>query len=102
MIKTKIKPICLWGLAAVLVLSAVYCLLRFGFQIDIFDRGGWYEDGSELYYRDYYGRPLTGWQDIGEDRYYFDPDGAVMVTGWCRIDGSQYYFREDGSCSKGS
>ena len=47
-------------------------------------KSGWYKSVVGWHYmrKDY---AVTGWQKIGEERYYFDEDG-VMVTGWQEID----------------
>ena len=36
------------------------------------DRSGWEEKEGIQYYRDFHGRRVTGWQDIQDNRYYFD------------------------------
>lgn len=84
-------------LAGILILMAgFYCLLRFGFTIDILDRSGWNTEQG-VRYLDYYGEPLLAWQTIDGETYYFDPgqDGS-MVTGWLELDGQKYYLDPDG------
>ena len=39
-----------------------------------------------------------GWVIDGDDRYYFDEDGA-MHKGWLELNGNKYYFRK-GDASK--
>lgn len=34
---------------------------------------------------------VTGWKDLGGNRYYMDTDGH-MVTGWVAVDGKRYYM----------
>ena len=36
---------------------------------------------------------VTGFQNIGDNEYYFDSNGA-MVTGWLCYNGSWYYFKQ--------
>ena len=88
------------SLLLVLSLLAVgsYCVLFFGFNIDIFDKSGWSasEDGVTRYL-DYHGDPLTDWQLIDGVWYYFDPGSeGAMVTGWLELNGSRYYLGPDG------
>jgi len=88
-------------LCGVLLLLGAYWVLRLGFDRDILDRSGWYtaKDGS-VQYRDYYGKPLTGWQQVDQDMYYFDVDGT-MSTGWLELDGVRYYLDPDGAMHRG-
>lgn len=88
----KTKRIIALIAACIALLGAFYCLLRFGFSIDIFDRSGWHEKNGITQYRDYFGRPHTGWQYIDEKLYYFHPDTGNMVTGWQEVDGNRYYM----------
>ncbi len=84
------------------------------------DRSQWWEENGQLYYRDFHGDLLSGWQQIGDShyrfredgstlllwqeledgRYYFGSDGA-MTTGWRDIDGNRYYFGTDGVMRSG-
>ena len=85
------------GIAAFVVIS------RIAFDYDVFDRSGWRadEDGS-LRYCDYYGRPLTGWQQLGEETYYFYPERrGAMATGWVETDVGRCYFAPDGRLHTG-
>lgn len=80
-----------------LVFTAVYWILSIGYGIDIYDRSGWSSfDGTKTQYLDFYGRPLTQWQKIDGNVYYFGTDGN-MVRGWLKENGEDYYFSEDGS-----
>ena len=92
----KTKRIIALVAACIALLGAVYCLLRFGFSIDVFDRSGWHEKDGLTQYRDYFGRPHTGWQYVDEKLYYFEPDSGNMVTGWQEVEGKRYYFGADG------
>ena len=35
------------------------------------DRSGWFEKDGVRFYQDFYGDPVSGWLNLGEDRYYF-------------------------------
>lgn len=79
-----------------MLLAAAFLLEYFVFQVPLFDRSGWYTaDTGAVQYRDYYGKPLTGWQSVEEEMYYFSTEGS-MVTGWQSIDGQRYYFNGNG------
>lgn len=47
-------------------------------------------------YVDSDGKRLTGWQEIGENKYYFNEDGQRQ-TGYQTIDGNKYYFHSNGA-----
>lgn len=96
MLKTRKNRIIALSAAVLALIVAAYCLLRFGFAIDLLDRSGWNTKHGQTRYLDYYGRPQTGWKYIDGKLYYFAPDGGVMATGWQTVDGHQYYFGEDG------
>lgn len=83
-------------LAVILLIAAVYGMLRFGFGLDVLDRGGWKTKHNFVQYLNYYGRPQTGWQYIDGKLYYFAPDSGNMVTGWQKIGNDRYYFGSDG------
>ena len=51
------------------------------------------EDGRVYYWGP---TPLTGWQEIDGDKYYFDPQTSFMVTGDAEIEGKIYAFDMDG------
>ena len=46
------------------------------------------------------GEPVTGWQTIGDGRYYFGTDG-ILRTGWQTIAEHTYYFMPDGNLVTG-
>ena len=46
------------------------------------------------------GVPVTGWEFINQNWYYFDANG-YMVTGWQKIEGKQYYFNANGTLAVG-
>ncbi len=86
-------------LAAALIVSLLivaFCVEYFVLQVPLFDRSGWHtEENGAVQYRDYYARPLTGWQDIDGGSYYFADDGS-MARGWQTIDGQRHYFDDNG------
>lgn len=95
LLDTRTKKIIALVLASIILLAAVYSLLRFGFSIDVLDRSGWTTRHGNTRYQDYFGRPQLGWQYIENNLYYFDTDGN-MATGWREVDGDRYYFGADG------
>lgn len=44
--------------------------------------------------------PLTGWQEIDGERYYYDQSGAPH-TGWLELEGDTYYFHPNGIMATG-
>lgn len=93
---------CILAASAVLILLlGSYAVLRFGFGMDLFNRGGWSEAGGVVRYLDARGKPLVQWQTIGGKRYYFAPLNGHMMTGWCKIGNDRYYFDENGVCAAG-
>ena len=92
------------------------------------DKSGWHYSSQGTFYQDESATPLTGWQVIDGNRYYFHPDrgGAmvcgwlelpegrhpagryyfdgtgVMQTGWLQDAGKQYYLRPDGVMAVGT
>ena len=91
-------------------------------------KSGWSYSSHGVFYLDESATPLTGWQVIDGNRYYFHPDrgGAmvcgwlelpegrhpagryyfdgtgVMQTGWLQDAGKQYYLRPDGVMAVGN
>lgn len=61
------------------------------------DQSGWdVTDNRGRCYLDEDGDPLTGWQEIDGDIYYFDPATSAMQIRWQQIGGSRYYLGDDG------
>lgn len=59
--------------------------------------GEWVQNEDEKWqYIDDDGEYVTGWQDIDEQRYYFDEDGIRKEDYWKKYKGSWYYLGEDG------
>ena len=44
--------------------------------------------------------PLTGWQEIDGQRYFYSDEGIPLI-GWLEQDGNRFYFREDGTMARG-
>jgi len=99
--KLRTKRIVALAAAAFVLLVGIYCLLRFGFSVDVLDRSGWSTRGDAVRYLDYFGRPQLKWQYIDNRLYYFSPDDGNMVTGWQTVDGHTYYFGNDGVRASG-
>lgn len=62
---------------------------------------GWYFDGTDWFYLCEEQSPrecamLTGWQDIGQYRYYLDANGR-MAKGVFEVDGVKYLASENGN-----
>lgn len=89
--------------AAVLIafVILIYCVLRFGFSMDLLDRSGWSRKDGTVQYMDYRGKPQVAWQTIEGSLYYFEPETGNMMTGWQTIEGKQYYFGQDGGAVTG-
>lgn len=97
----KAKIILAVAVLLFVALAGVFCVEYFVLQSPVFDRSGWYTTENGLVqYRDYYAKPLTGWQTVENRQYYFDEAGS-MVTGWQLVDGQKYYFRTDGTMHTG-
>ncbi len=90
-------------LLAVLILSAVFVGVFYSRQAIVFlSRAGWeVNDRGERLYLDYWGRPLSGWQDIEGEIYYFSKDSGAMVTGWFLVEDDIYYLDENGNPTTG-
>ena len=62
---------------------------------------GWLNNKDGTWsYMDIYGRPVTGMQKIGNDRYFFDENGT-METGWQIAEGKWYHFADSGAMTVG-
>ena len=46
------------------------------------------------------GKMVTGWIDLGNQRYFLSPSGA-MKTGWINENNTWYYLNNSGAMSKG-
>ena len=72
----------------------------------IFDRDGklasgcWVSMENGVAYGDGDGYPVTGWQTIDGQTYYFRED-HLLETGWTEIDGLVYCFNSDGTPMQG-
>ena len=99
--KKIILRIGLGVLAGIVALVAVYCVLRFGFSIDVLDQSGWDTKDGTTRYLDYWGKPRTGWLEVDGKKCYFVPESGAMAIGWNNVEGRQYYFGEDGDRATG-
>ena len=86
----------------ILVLSVILIAL-IGVAMFAFngENAGWNTKGGVTRYLDDNGKPLTGWQQIEGNNYYFHTNGGAMATGWTTIDGAKYYFTDSGSLTTG-
>ena len=97
----KAKIILCVAIALFIGLIVAFCMQYFVLQSPAFDRSGWHTaQNGAVQYRDYYAKPMTGWQSVGNKLYYFDENGT-MQTGWQSIDKKQYYFNSDGAMHTG-
>lgn len=60
----------------------------------------WQQDPYQNWQWTENGVPVTGWEFINQNWYYFDANG-YMVTGWQKIEGKQYYFNANGTLAVG-
>ena len=61
------------------------------------DQSGWdvTENGGRCYL-DEDGDPITGWQKLDSNIYYFEPENGMMQIRWQTIDGARYYLGDNG------
>ena len=77
---------------------AFTCVLAV-FVFSLIPKSGWREkNGMTQYIRS--GKPVTGWQVIEDETFYFLDSGA-LCTGWQEIDGNRYYLGTDGKLTTG-
>ena len=97
----KAKIVLVITAALGILLTAGFCVAYFVLQVPLLDRSGWSTiDSGSVCYRDYYARPITGWQKLDGKTYYFAPDGA-MHTGWLTEGEKRFYFLPDGTMHTG-
>lgn len=61
------------------------------------DQSGWdVTENRGRCYLDEDGDPITGWQVLDSEVYYFDPVSGAMQIRWQTIDGAMYYLGDDG------
>ncbi len=66
------------------------------------NKSGWSYTSQGTFYLDESAVPLTGWQRIDGNRYYFHPNrGGVMVCGWLELPDGRYYFDSTGIMQTG-
>ena len=61
------------------------------------DQSGWevLDNGGQCYL-DEDGDPITGWQELEGNIYYFDPESFAMQIRWIELEDGRYYLGEDG------
>ena len=61
------------------------------------DQSGWdvLDNGGQCYL-DEDGDPITGWQELDGNIYYFDPDSFAMQIRWVALEDGRYYLGDDG------
>lgn len=62
---------------------------------------GWQDIGQNRYYYDEGGKPVTGWLNTGEGRFYLNSEG-ILQLGFVTIEGETYYLPGDGQILTGS
>ncbi len=71
--------------------------LLYGFDANAHMLTGWQQIDNNWYYFDpASGAMQPGWQYIDDAWYYFDPSTGVMQTRWLYVGPSRYYFNDDG------
>ena len=61
------------------------------------DQSGWdVLDNGGRCYLDEDGDPLTGWQELDSNIYYFDPETYAMQIRWLELEDGRYYLGNDG------
>ncbi|XLP22166.1 N-acetylmuramoyl-L-alanine amidase family protein [Bacillus toyonensis] len=64
-------------------------------------KNSWVNRDGEYFFADADGMFMSGWQDIEGKRYYFNPDGFILIQqSGSLIDGKYYYFNDDGSVKR--
>ena len=56
----------------------------------------WRDRLGGTFYLNADGTAMTGWQKMGDDWYYFEPDTGIMATEAAFVNGYMYYFDDDG------
>lgn len=76
-------------------LCLVLCALGWQWYDNNVDRSGWREKDGVTMYADFHGKPVTGWLDLEEGRYYFNEEHALQI-GWLTMEEGTYYLGTDG------
>ena len=84
-----------------IALAGMILVPRYLLGIDIFDRSGWDASTGQHRYLDYRGDPITGWQTIDGNWYYFEPGTGNMATHWLELEGNLHYLGADGVLKTG-
>ena len=86
------------SLIRAIVAVTLLCIIAY-FLFSLQPREGWrVKKGNTQYILD--GKPVTGWQTIDENRFYFSEEGS-MCTGWVSVDDCFYYLGTDGVLATG-
>lgn len=89
----------IWILIPVLCAAAAAGWIGYNWYDANVDRSGWEVTEEGTFYRDFYGDRVSGWQEIGGQRYYFnevlEPKNA-MATGWVDLEDKHFYLGENG------
>ena len=61
------------------------------------DQSGWdvLDNGGQCYL-DEDGDPISGWQELEGNIYYFDPESFAMQIRWVNLEDGRYYLGDDG------
>lgn len=61
------------------------------------DQSGWdvLDNGGQCYL-DEDGDPITGWQELDSNTYYFDPESCAMQIRWLKLSDGTYYLSDEG------
>ena len=61
------------------------------------DQSGWdvLENGGQCYL-DEDGDPISGWQELDGNIYYFDPESYAMQIRWIELEEGRFYLGDDG------
>ena len=93
------KKIVLLVFLSLLLAGEIYLCFNWDPFIDWLpiDQSGWdVTENRGRCYLDEDGDPITGWQMLGTDVYYFEPQSGAMQIRWQTIDGAVYYLGDDG------
>ena len=96
-----VKFLLIFLLVLSIALAGMILVPRYLLGIDIFDRSGWDTSSGQYRYLDYRGNPITGWQTIEGNWYYFEPGTGNMAADWLELEGSLHYFGSDGVLKTG-
>ncbi len=83
-------------LLVIVAAAAVTYVLYDQGRVPFLSREGWDQnEKAKICYRDYWGEPITGWQELSGNTYFFDGNGS-MATGWQEMEDGTHYFTQEG------